>query len=336
MSSTTRISCVTLPCVLAAMVCGCTSWNLSRPSLWSMSPEEKPETPTELVAVWTTTVLSHPNRQSTRGFGGRMMFYRTDKNRPVKVDGMLVVYAFDESAKKGDVKPTRKFVFNKEQLATHYSKSELGHSYSVWIPWDEVGGVQTDISLIARFTTVNGEVVVGEQTTQVLPGSKPAAAQTSPPTLARHDFDADDHSVRAASCETPVADGEPKRKMESTSIVVPPNRGRAFPIAVVPPPVERQIAAPAVQQASYQAVISAEPLPGENRQPVGQASGPPSTRYSPGGSQVPAALNVPPKFDRTPWQRPPGAWPHGPGPSLQPAAAPQSASSSPAAGSTSY
>jgi hypothetical protein len=55
----------------------------------------------------------------------------------------------------------------------------LGHSYSVWIPWDEVGGPQKEISLIARFTPEKGSVVVSEQTKQILPGQTQATAKNS-------------------------------------------------------------------------------------------------------------------------------------------------------------
>ena len=43
-------------------------------------------------------------------------------------------------------------------------------AYAIWIPWDEAGGPQKDISLIVRFVAGDGQVVVGEQTKHVLPG----------------------------------------------------------------------------------------------------------------------------------------------------------------------
>ena len=55
--------------------------------------------------------------------------------------GTLVVYAFDETNRDANnARPDRKYVFTPEQLPLHYSKSKVGHSYSVWLPWDEVGG----------------------------------------------------------------------------------------------------------------------------------------------------------------------------------------------------
>ena len=81
------------------------------------------------------------------------------------------------------MKPDRKYVFTKDQLPSHYSKSKLGHSYSVWLPWDETGGPQKEVSLIARFTPEKGGVVVGEQTKQILPG-KPQVIAKNPADVA--------------------------------------------------------------------------------------------------------------------------------------------------------
>ena len=78
------------------------------------------------------------------------------------------------SMKPTAIRTTRSPIVNtclpKTNSASHYSKSKLGHSYSVWLPWDETGGPQKEISLIARFTPEKGGVVVGEQTKQMLPG----------------------------------------------------------------------------------------------------------------------------------------------------------------------
>ena len=122
-----------------------------------------------------------PDGPPARGFGGRLTFYDSKADKPVKVDGTLVVYVFDEEGRDpGNAKPDRKYVFSKEDWERHYSKSELGHSYSVWLPWDEVGGPQKEISLIVRFTPSTGPTIVGEQARQVLPGVKAVAKSEGP------------------------------------------------------------------------------------------------------------------------------------------------------------
>ncbi|MCS7304469.1 MAG: hypothetical protein NZ602_05105 [Thermoguttaceae bacterium] len=155
--------------------CAQFDFDLRRDIPWRIGEVVPPKTPTKMVAIWTDAVLHVTGKPPTRGFGGRLMFYGPDESAPIKVDGTLIVYAFDEEGRSPtDVKPDRKYVFPPDQFAQHYSKSKLGHSYSVWIPWDEVGGPRKEISLIARFIPKNGAAIVSGQSRQILPGLPPA------------------------------------------------------------------------------------------------------------------------------------------------------------------
>jgi hypothetical protein len=143
--------------------------------------------PVRLVGTWADTVLQQAGKTPQRGFGGRLIFYGKKTNEPILVDGQLVIYAFDESNREPtDNRPTRRYVFPPDQVAQRMSETELGPSYSFWLPWDEVGGPQTDISLIARFEPQGGAVVVSEQTKHLLPGPlmpRTMLAQNTPPKL---------------------------------------------------------------------------------------------------------------------------------------------------------
>jgi hypothetical protein len=170
MSWSVRWCCLSVAAALVASGLGCTPWKVSEHELFPWNKAE-PQVPTKVVAMWSPTVLNQSDRPSTRGFGGRLMFYAAKEDKSVKVDGTLVVYGFDEThGKKGDPRPDRKYVFTAEQFTRHYSKSGLGHSYSVWVPWDDAMGAPCKVSLIVRFVPKQGAVVIGEQTTLMLPG----------------------------------------------------------------------------------------------------------------------------------------------------------------------
>lgn len=154
---------------------GCQSLSIKDKLPWS-KPEVKEsefQTPTRIVALWAEDVMTSQGKQPARGFGARIYFYN-ERNQTIPVEGQLVVYGFDDS--QGDVssrQPDRKFVFTAEQFAQHFGASDLGASYSVWIPWDPVGGPRKEISLIPVFTSSSGKVVVGPQTVSVLGGPEP-------------------------------------------------------------------------------------------------------------------------------------------------------------------
>ncbi|QDU55439.1 hypothetical protein [Aeoliella mucimassa] len=170
-----RFLAATLVCgtVLTAIGCQSTGEKQSKfnPLASFQEAEPTPQTPDRVVATWSEAVL-HQNGAGSRGFGGRLYFYDRVSDEPVMVEGQLVVYAFAEDDRaETDNRPTRRYVFPPEQFAKHQSDSEIGVSYSIWLPWDELGGEQAEVSLIARFEPLKGGgLVVSDQARQFLPG----------------------------------------------------------------------------------------------------------------------------------------------------------------------
>ena len=146
--------------------------SIPNPMKWGTKEDQvRAGTPERMVATWVDTVLQRPGEPAQRGFGGRLYFY--DKQaEPIIVEGRLVVYAFDESDRDPtDHEPTRRYIFPPEQIVLHQSESDIGQSYSFWLPWDEVGGISTEVTLISRFEPVGGTgMIVSESARQRLPG----------------------------------------------------------------------------------------------------------------------------------------------------------------------
>ncbi|MCG8648479.1 MAG: hypothetical protein MI861_01520, partial [Pirellulales bacterium] len=92
-----------------------------------------------------------------------------EKSRAVPVDGTLTIHGFDDRAASPGER-VKRFEFTPDQLTRHFSQTDLGASYSVWVPWDAVGGDQRRISLVASFKTQDGKTVQGLPATVVLPG----------------------------------------------------------------------------------------------------------------------------------------------------------------------
>src|SRR4051794_34883155 len=236
------------------------AWEWKTPSFlrldntWPFRDKDKPQegTPVRMVGAWTDTVMSQPGQKPQRGFGGRLMFYDRDGKKPILVDGQLIVYAFDEAGRDPtDNKPTRRYVFPADQMPIHMSKSEIGASYSFWLPWDEAGGPKCEVSLICRFEPKGGAVVTGEQTKHLLPGPVlTGVANSGPPKVpegvrskpARQTLEAiqakrtADQQTRLTSFEAPTG-GQPgavgsaalqtgttpQRHMTSSTIPLPQN-----------------------------------------------------------------------------------------------------------------
>lgn len=157
-------------CLLIGTSAGCTT--LKAPKFpWQKSDEIEYKVPQKMVVTWKDTVRSHPTDPPTRGFGGRVHFY-DESNAPCRVQGEFVVYGFIDTPEfqVDRDKPERKYVFAAEDLDSHYSVSKIGDSYSFWIPWDNPGGPQLEITLAPFFRGTGGKMVVGDQSRNVLPG----------------------------------------------------------------------------------------------------------------------------------------------------------------------
>ena len=154
---------ISLPLRLAALFCatvvfgtGCKSMSVPNPISWTMSKvkDSKVEPPANMVCIWTPDVLVQTGKAPARGFGGRIYFY-DPRQKVMSAEGQLIIYGYDDS--KGptgdDRTPDRKFAFTAAQFQKHFSASQIGASYSVWLPWDAAGGEAKQITLVPVFTS---------------------------------------------------------------------------------------------------------------------------------------------------------------------------------------
>ena len=168
--------------VLASMLlAGCTTTKYTLSGSWpyieAQPAVDEDATPERIVAIWSHDVVRTLGNKPTQGFTGRLFFY-DKKNRPTEGDGRLAIFAFDDSniddpSWEPRNKPDRKFIFTEEQLPNHLGTSKIGKSYSIWIPWQQVGGTRKTVSLIPVLTTEDGVRVAGPPTKHVLPGKSP-------------------------------------------------------------------------------------------------------------------------------------------------------------------
>lgn len=177
----------------------------SQPSLMDRIPligkknaDENPEpypNPAKMAVTWTPDTLVQSGRTPTRGFGGRVFFY-DERSRAVPVEGTLIVHGFDDS--NGTDNPeTKRFEFTPEQFTRHYGQSELGASYSIWIPWDAIGNPQRRVSLVTSFKTVEGRMLQGVPATMQLPGSR--SSETAEDKMSKLSTEFRDHRAATAA-----------------------------------------------------------------------------------------------------------------------------------------
>jgi len=215
----------------------------SKDSMWNpvaklkaeKEKEAEPSEPMTMVATWKGSVLETAGVNS-RGFGGRIFFYDA-ANNAVEAEGELTVYGFDDTKKKaGDSGADKKFVFRAAEFQTHKSDNGLGVSYSIWIPWEKVGGYRKTISLIPIFKTTDGKILKGGQAVNVLHGKTPQqqlssngpfkVLGSSPAVLGQGGYSADlanDSGVMPASFESAAQSND---RIKTSTINLTPSMAR--------------------------------------------------------------------------------------------------------------
>jgi len=145
-------------------------------SSWSFFKKKEYQLPQSMNVTWTYDIFTKEGKPPTRGFGGRLYFYN-ERSQAIPVDGELTVFGFDDTDRSHDGSSMeladKKFRFTAEQFTTHFSESQLGASYSIWIPWDAAPGTRKKIMLIPTFKTSDGRVIRGNAATVLLPGVIP-------------------------------------------------------------------------------------------------------------------------------------------------------------------
>ncbi|WP_153555231.1 hypothetical protein [Roseimaritima sediminicola] len=134
--------------------------------------EKKPDpypNPSKMAVTWTPDVIFRTGATPTRGFGGRVFFY-DEKTRPVPVEGELAVQAIRTA--EGQEPELKRYAFTPEQFTQHYSPTDLGASYSIWIPWDAADGEETKITLVPSFKPKEGSIIQGTSSVVALPGKR--------------------------------------------------------------------------------------------------------------------------------------------------------------------
>lgn len=229
------------------MMAGCQWTPDKKLTAWPWKKKEKAERPERMLPVWSDTVLHQPGKPGVRGFGGRIFFYKDQSPEAIEVDGGLAVYVFDaDTVDPGSPQPEKKYLFTAEQFKTHLSHSTMGPSYSIWIPWDQVGGPVRNLSIVARFEGTEGGVVISEPTTKLLPGVSVPKDQPGSPSdqvaQGASGHAAASSPVQPASYLEPVApsarNGASKRQPNATEIAIP---RRSSATIDLPPSFQRRM-----------------------------------------------------------------------------------------------
>jgi hypothetical protein len=168
---------LTISAAVSASTVGCSAWSAPKSNqgkTWNPTTWFKKEfqEPVQLAAIWKHDVMSDPLQGDQNGFGARIYFYN-EKSQAIPIEGDLTIHGFvttPTSRQRSHEQPEKKFTFSADQLAGQYNPSDLGASYSIWVPWEGDSGFREEITLIATFKSKQGHLIQAAPTKLFLPG----------------------------------------------------------------------------------------------------------------------------------------------------------------------
>ncbi|MBX3449571.1 MAG: hypothetical protein KF777_08440 [Planctomycetaceae bacterium] len=199
--------------LLAMGLAGCAGLDLSR-----MSLAKKPEYRTvdarhpvvEVMCLWEPGEGRDTQGLPTRGFAGQVLFFGMGVAEPMKVNGDVKVYVFDDHGTEEErKKPIHIFEFPADVWNTYFRVGNVGASYQIFIPYTRPGSNLANCSLRLRYSDTVSGALYSKSATLTLPGTKSGDGSLTRATpRSAHDSLASS-GIQQASYEVPQ--GEPAR-----------------------------------------------------------------------------------------------------------------------------
>ena len=139
-----------------------------------------------IVCMWEPSEGRRPDGMPARGFAGQILFFTRTSSTPVRVEGDVKIYVFDDQGPNGNpTLPISEFDFLKspegDTWNRHLTITTLGPSYNVFVPYMRRGGHQARCALQLRLVANGDAPIFSDVATIVLPG--PSVATEDPSLL---------------------------------------------------------------------------------------------------------------------------------------------------------
>lgn len=139
----------------------------------------------EIVCLWEAAEGVGLDGLPTRGFAGQVLFFVKGQAEPVKVNGDVRIYLFDNlGTSEEQSRPLHEFNFPGDAWNAFLAKTNLGKAYQIFIPYTRKGGLQANCALRVRITAPDRKPVYSKLATVALPGRVNPAKAAAPTTVA--------------------------------------------------------------------------------------------------------------------------------------------------------
>ncbi|MBW3542489.1 MAG: hypothetical protein KY476_19680 [Planctomycetes bacterium] len=167
------------PALLAALVpvllAGCSGLGWKPWSRETIPTADAKNPVQRVVCIWEASEGRGVDGLPARGFAGQILFFTRTNSAPVRVEGDVRVYVFDDQGTPEEQKrPIHQYDFlhgeDADSWNRHLAVGALGPAYYVFIPYPRKGGHQARCALQVRLVPREGQPAFSDMISVVLPG----------------------------------------------------------------------------------------------------------------------------------------------------------------------
>jgi hypothetical protein len=141
----------------------------------------------------------------TRGFAGQIMFFTNGDPSPVKVNGDVRIFCFDDfGTTEEQSKPLHQFDYDTNVWNMHLQKSMLGPSYQVFVPYVRKDHHAAKCALSLRLKPAAGPTIYSKLVSIALPGLEREKSAQDENSMTKAGEAHPKPGARKTSAETPV------------------------------------------------------------------------------------------------------------------------------------
>jgi hypothetical protein len=150
-------------------------------------PEASAKNPVvQITCLWEPSEGRDQDGHPSRGFAGQILFLANKGGTPVKVNGEVSVYVFDDQGTlEEQARPLHHFKFDSLAWSQHLRVGTLGPTYHVFIPYTRKGTFEANCTVRVKLSPADGQPVFSDSCNIPLRGKKrnlvPAAEVISRP-----------------------------------------------------------------------------------------------------------------------------------------------------------
>ena len=165
---------IVMPLICSMFLCsfvGCTTFHV--PFEKKIPKASAADPVVQVLCLWQQAEGRDPEGYPCKGFSGQILFLSNKAATPVQCDGDVRIYLFDDQGDtEAQAKPLRQFDFDSGSWDVHLTKTSLGPTYSVFVPYVRRGVKDANCALRVRLKPKSGPVVFSDLSNMPLNGNK--------------------------------------------------------------------------------------------------------------------------------------------------------------------